>query len=70
LKGEKLSPRYIGSFQIIERIGIVAYHLSFLDGLIGSHDMFHELQLKNYNPDPEHILNEEPFLLNPNLTYV
>jgi hypothetical protein len=69
-KGGKLSPRYLGPFPILERIGPVAYRLDLPDGLIGIHDVFHVSQLKKYRPDAEHVLNEEPLLLQPNLSYV
>jgi hypothetical protein len=44
--------------------------LELLDGLTGIHDIFHLSKLKKYNPDPEHVLNEEPLQLMPNLSYV
>jgi hypothetical protein len=37
----KLSPRYLGLFLILERVGPVAYRLNLPDGLIGIHDVFH-----------------------------
>jgi hypothetical protein len=37
----KLSPQYLGSFPILERVGPVAYRLDLLDGLTGIHDVFH-----------------------------
>ncbi|GJU05383.1 hypothetical protein Tco_1121813 [Tanacetum coccineum] len=40
-KRGKLSPRYIGPFKIIERIGPVAYKLELLDKLHGIHSTFH-----------------------------
>jgi hypothetical protein len=48
----------------------VAYRLDILDGLIRIHSVFHILQLKKYNPDSKHVLNEEPQQLQPNLSYV
>jgi hypothetical protein len=61
---------YLGPFSIFEIVGPIAYHLDLPDGLTGMHDVFHILQLKKYNPDSEHVLNEEPLQLQPNLSYV
>nr|GEX53869.1 hypothetical protein [Tanacetum cinerariifolium] len=44
--GMKLSPRFIGPFKVIERIGPVAYKLEFPDKLRGIHDTFHVSNLK------------------------
>ncbi|GKC40006.1 putative reverse transcriptase domain-containing protein [Tanacetum coccineum] len=40
-KKEKLAPRYVGPFEIIERKGHVAYRLRLPQELSGVHDMFH-----------------------------
>jgi hypothetical protein len=69
-KDGKLSLRYVGPFQILERVGAVAFHLELPDGLIGIHNVFHISQLKKYNPNPEHMLNEESLQLLPNLSYI
>ncbi|GJW25899.1 putative reverse transcriptase domain-containing protein [Tanacetum coccineum] len=42
----KLAPRYVGPFEILERIGPVAYRLRLLKELIGIHDTFHVSNLK------------------------
>ncbi|GKA62940.1 putative reverse transcriptase domain-containing protein [Tanacetum coccineum] len=42
----KLAPRYVGPFEILERIGPVAYRLRLPDELSGVHDTFHVSNLK------------------------
>nr|GEX29001.1 putative reverse transcriptase domain-containing protein [Tanacetum cinerariifolium] len=45
-KRSKLSPRYVGPFDIVERIGPVAYRLRLPQELVGVHDTFHVSNLK------------------------
>ncbi|GJT67707.1 putative reverse transcriptase domain-containing protein [Tanacetum coccineum] len=42
----KLAPRYVGSFEIIERVGPVAYRLRLPQELSGIYDTFHVSNLK------------------------
>ncbi|GKB82913.1 putative reverse transcriptase domain-containing protein [Tanacetum coccineum] len=42
----KLAPRYVGPFEILERIGPVAYGLRLPEELSGVHDTFHVSNLK------------------------
>ena len=37
----KLSPRFIGPFEILERVGQVAYRLALPPILLGVHNVFH-----------------------------
>ena len=53
-KRGKLSPRFIGPFEIIERIGTVAYRLALLPSMSGVHEVFHVSMLRRYTPDPAH----------------
>ncbi|GJS91199.1 putative reverse transcriptase domain-containing protein [Tanacetum coccineum] len=45
-KKGKLAPRYVGPFEILERIGLVAYRLRLPEELISVHDTFHVSNLK------------------------
>ncbi|GJW36256.1 reverse transcriptase domain-containing protein [Tanacetum coccineum] len=45
-KKDKLAPRYVGPFEILERIGLVAYRLRLPEELSGVHDTFHVSNLK------------------------
>nr|GEZ22780.1 retrotransposon protein, putative, Ty3-gypsy subclass [Tanacetum cinerariifolium] len=47
-KKSKLSPRYVGSFEIVERIGPVAYRLRLPQEHVGVHDTFQVSNLKKY----------------------
>ncbi|GJY86430.1 hypothetical protein Tco_0500456 [Tanacetum coccineum] len=42
----KLAPRYVGPFEILERIGLVAYRLRLPEELSSVHDTFHVSNLK------------------------
>lgn len=55
-KRGKLSPRYIGLFEIVEIVGKVAYKLVFPTELSAIHDVFHVSILRKYVPDASHIL--------------
>jgi hypothetical protein len=56
-KGDKLSPRFVGPFKVVERKGPVAYRLSLLDSLRRMHDVFHVFVLRNYVSDPTHLID-------------
>ncbi|GJX31943.1 putative reverse transcriptase domain-containing protein [Tanacetum coccineum] len=48
----KLAPRFVGPFEIIEKIGVVAYMLDLPEELDGVHDTFHVSNLKKCLADP------------------
>ncbi|GJW78504.1 hypothetical protein Tco_0140186 [Tanacetum coccineum] len=51
-KKDKLAPRYVGPFEITERIGPVAYRLRLPQELNGVHDKFHVSNLKKCLANP------------------
>ncbi|KAL2236228.1 UNVERIFIED_CONTAM: Transposon Tf2-12 polyprotein [Sesamum indicum] len=66
----KLSPRYIGPYEIIERIGPLAYRLALPAELSQIHDVFHVSMLRRYRSDPSHIIHEPEIEISEELTYV
>ena len=68
-KRGKLSPRYIGQYEVIERVGLVAYRLALPPELSQIHNVFHVSMLRRYRSDPNHILQAQPLELKDNLSY-
>ena len=56
-KRGKLSPRFIGPFEILERIDTVVYRLSLPPSMSGVHEVFHVSMLRKYTPDPAHVVD-------------
>ena len=68
-KRGKLSPRYIGPFEVLKRVGEVAYELAFPPGLSGMHPVFHVSMLKKYHGNRNYIIRWDSVLLDENLSY-
>ena len=68
-KRGKLSPRYIGPFEIVERVGPVAYRLDLPEELSRVHNVFHISMLRKYIPDPSHVLEAPEIKLRDDLSY-
>ena len=64
-----MSPRYIGPYEVIERVGPVAYRLALPIELSQIHDVFHVSMLRRYRSDPSHILQTQPLELKDDLSY-
>ena len=56
-KRGKLLPRFIGPFEILERIGTVAYRLALSPSMTSVHEVFHVSMLRKYIPDPTHVVD-------------
>ena len=68
-KRGKLNPRYIGPFEIVERIGPVAYRLDLPEEFSRVHNVFHISMLRKYIPDPSHALEALEIELRDDLSY-
>ncbi|CAN6723572.1 unnamed protein product [Malus baccata var. baccata] len=68
-KKGKLSPRYIGPYEITERVGEIAYRLELPPELSKVHNVFHVLMLRHYVSNPSHVIPPQPLEINPDLTY-
>ena len=56
-KRRKLLPRFIGPFEILERVGTVVYRLALTPNMSGVHKVFHVSMLRRYTPDPAHVVH-------------
>ncbi|XP_022883628.1 uncharacterized protein LOC111400441 [Olea europaea var. sylvestris] len=68
-KKGKLSPRFIGPFEILEKIGSVAYHLALPPELSAVHNVFHISMLRKYIPDSNHVVNVQSLDVQSDMTY-
>ncbi|XP_073039337.1 uncharacterized protein [Primulina eburnea] len=68
-KKGKLSPRYIGLFEILDKIGDRAYRLALPPDLDRVHNVFQVSMLRKYLSNPSHVLRYDSLDLFPNLSY-
>jgi hypothetical protein len=59
IKSRKLTPKFIGPYQILRRIGPVAYQIALPPFLSNIHDVFYVSQLRKYISDPSHIIEPD-----------
>ncbi|KAK5833815.1 hypothetical protein PVK06_017677 [Gossypium arboreum] len=65
----KLSPRFIGPYEITERIGPVAYRLALPAELERIHNVFHVSMLQRYRSDPSHVISPTEIEIRSDMTY-
>ena len=68
-KKGKLSLHYVGLFDILNRVGAVAYRLALPLELSMIYPVFQVSMLRKYLPDPSHILTSHTIQLGEDLTY-
>ncbi|XP_057518005.1 uncharacterized protein LOC130798926 [Amaranthus tricolor] len=68
-KKGKLSPKFIGPYEVTKKVGKVSYRLELPNELGKIHDMFYISQWKRYVSDKSHVLNPEPLDLDENFSY-
>ena len=68
-KKGKLSPLYMGLYEIMEISGEVAYWLRLPPELARIHDIFYISMLRKYMIDSSHVLRDQPVELKEDLTY-
>ena len=67
-KKGKLALRYIGHFEILRKVGMVAYQLALPPNLSQVHPVFHVSMLRKYISDPSYILQLQRMEVNEDLT--
>ncbi|RVW78911.1 Transposon Ty3-G Gag-Pol polyprotein [Vitis vinifera] len=65
----KLSPRFVGPFEVLERVGTLAYKVALPPSLSKIHNVFHVSTLRKYIYDPSHVMELEPIQIFEDLTY-
>ena len=68
-KKGKLSPRIIGPYEVIEKVGPVAYRLALPLELEKIHNVFHVSMLRRYRLHRSHVVSLKVIKLRPDLTY-
>lgn len=68
-KKGKLSPRYIGPFEVLEKVGEVAYRVALPPRLAGVHNVFHVSMLRKYVHSLSHVIDYEPLQIREDFSY-
>jgi len=69
-KKGKLSPRFVGPFEILDKVSDLAYRLALPPMLSGVHNVFHVSMLRKYVKDASHMIDHGTVNVNEDVTYV
>ena len=64
----KLTLRYVGPFEILDKVREIVYPIVLPLDLLGMHNVFHVLILRKYISNPSHMVEYEPLHLHKDLT--
>ena len=67
-RNRKLNPRFVGLFEILERVATLAYKVSLPPKLFKIHNVFHVSALRKYVFYPSHVVELEPIQMSKDLT--
>ena len=56
-KRGKLPPRFIGPFEILERVGTIVYRFALPPSMSSVNELFHVSLLRRYTPNPAHVVD-------------
>ena len=68
-KQGKRTPRYIRPFEVVKRMGTVAYRLALPPSLSGVHEVFQISTLQKYTPDPTPVVDWGKITVDTNGTF-
>ena len=68
LKCWKLTPCFVGPFEIIKKVGDVVYQIVLPSSFWNLHDVFHLSQLRKYVYDSSHVIQVDDLEVHDNLT--
>ena len=66
-RNRKLNPRFVGLFEILERVGTLAYRVELSPRLFKIHNVFHVSALRKYVFYPSHVVELEPIQMSKDL---
>lgn len=68
LKSQKLTLRFIGSYQILKKVGEMTYKFALPQSLSNLHGAIHVSQFRKYIPDPSQVIHLDDGKIRENFT--